>query len=140
MEEGSGAEGEEMDYDVFISHGADDKATAETVATRLRAEGIKVTRLKGNLMRSRVLLIVVTASVYGEEASAIGRQIDRFQKTRNPQREIVCLCVENASVWDGIEQLPAINWVSAAPNSHRELLNACRKATITPTDSDDPPA
>ena len=124
-----------MDYDVFISHGMDDRATAEVIAARLSGDGIKATRGRGNLLRSRALLIVVTASVHGAEASAIERQINRFQQSGGPPREILCLRVENAIVWDGINHLPALPWSPTDAETHPELLRICGKPTGAPADS-----
>ena len=90
-------------YDVFLSHGAKDKAVVRPLAERLWADGVKVwfdewvlmpgdsipARMEEGLERSRVLVLCMSANAFGSGWAQLESGTFRFREPLNKDRRFL---------------------------------------------------
>src|SRR5438552_17611668 len=102
---------DEFQYDVFLSHGAKDKAVVRDVAERLRKDGVKVwldeweikpgdsipAKIEEGLERSRVLVLCMSANAFGSDPAPAGSESGtfRFRDPLNKERRFLPLRLDD---------------------------------------------
>ena len=98
-----------LQYDVFLSHSAKDKAVVRDVAERLRKDGVKVWfdewvqarrqhsgEHRGRLEHSRVLVLCMSANAFGSDWAQLESGTFRFRDPLNKERRFLPLRIDNA--------------------------------------------
>lgn len=133
---------DEFKYDVFLSHSAKDKAVAQKLAQRLKADGLRVwfdewdikpgdnipETIESGLRASRVLVLGVSKNYpKGERmaSQAISRPVGGSD--RGSQR-IIPVRLDDSEMPDLLQKLAWIDWKSESPKEYSRLLAACLPA------------
>ena len=110
-----------FDYDVFLSHSAQDKAVVRPLAERLRADGVKVwfdewvlkpgdciernqsktAKIEEGLERSRVLVLCMSAHAFGSDWAQLESGTFRFRAPLNKERRFLPRRLDDASIRRG---------------------------------------
>src|SRR6185295_18842745 len=132
---------EDFKYDVFLSHSAKDKAVVRPLAERLRADGLRVwfddweirpgdnveAKVEEGLEHSRVLVLCMSANVFGSDWAQLEAGTFRFRDPLNKRRRFVPLRLDEAPVKGSLAQFFYINWLpEERERSFEKLLEACR--------------
>jgi hypothetical protein len=128
-----------FDYDAFVSHAPKDSATARDLAERLQADGLRVwldeweihpgesilARLDEGLERSRVLVLCMSRNVSGPQRARQEAETLRFRETRDGERRLVPLLLDDGPISERLRQYRYIDWRQNRDVSYQTLLAAC---------------
>jgi len=132
---------ESFPFDVFLSHSSKDKAIAREVAYRLRADGLEVwldewqikpgdsipAKIEEGLEQSRVLILCMSANVFGSDWAYFEAASFRFRDPLNKERRFIPLRLDKAPLKGSLSQFLYINWpTSLGEQEYAKLLEACR--------------
>jgi TIR domain len=101
---------DDFTYDVFLSYSSKDKAVVRAVAERLRADGLCVwfdeweikpghnipAKIEEGLEYSRVLVLCMSAQVFGSDWVQLESQTFRFRDPLNQERRFIPLRLDAA--------------------------------------------
>ena len=91
---------DDFPYDVFLSHSSKNKPVVRAIATRLRADGLRVwfdewsikpgdnipAKIEEGLGRSRVLVLCMWANAFGSDWAQLEAGTFRFRDPQNTER------------------------------------------------------
>jgi TIR domain len=97
-------------YDVLLSHSSKDKSVVRAVAARLRADNVRVwfdewelkpgdsipAKIEAGLEYSRVLVLCMSAQVFGSDWVQLESQTFRFRDPLNQERRFIPLRLDAA--------------------------------------------
>lgn len=128
-------------YDVFLSHSPNDRGIVRAVAKRLKADGFRVWfdewsikagdniphKIEEGLERSRVLVLCMSANVFGSEWSQLEGYTFRFRDPLNKDRRFIPLRLDDAPIKGSLQQFLYLNWLPEdSEEEYAKLLEACR--------------
>ncbi len=131
----------EFSFDVFLSHSTRDKVVVRQLATRLKADGIRVwmadeqikvgdsipARIEQGLEHSRVLVLCLSANAFGSDWTHLEAGTFRFRDPLNKERRFLPLRLDNAPVKGSLAQFLCSDWRPEARKAeYPKLLEACR--------------
>src|ERR1035438_5446514 len=91
---------EHFTYDMFLSHSKKDEVVVRALADRLRADGLRVWWNDGHvekgLKQSRVLVLCMSASAFGEEWAQLEAGTFRFRDPVNQERRFIPLRLDDS--------------------------------------------
>jgi hypothetical protein len=104
--------GNGFQYDVFLSHSAEDKVVVRPLTERLRKDGVKVwfdewvlkpgdsipSRIEEGLERSRVLVLCMSANAFGSDWSKLESGTFRCRDPLNKERRFLTLRLEGKAI------------------------------------------
>jgi small GTP-binding protein len=128
---------ETFDYDVFLSHAAEDKPIARAAAERLRADGLRVwfdeweitpsdnipAKVEEGLENSRILVLCMSANAFGSDWARLESYTFRFRDPLNKDRRFIPLRLDDTPIKGSMAQFLYIEWL---PEDYVKLLDACR--------------
>lgn len=133
---------EDFTYDVFLSYSSKDKAVVRDIAERLRADGLRVwfddweigpatayrRKFEEGLEHSRMLVLCMSANVFGSEWAAMESRSLRFRDPLNKKRCLISLWLDKTPIEGYLALFPWIDWTpeSRGERAYAELLEACR--------------
>ncbi|MET0621720.1 MAG: TIR domain-containing protein, partial [Pyrinomonadaceae bacterium] len=131
---------ETFDHDVFISHSIHDKPAARDLATRLKADGLRVwldeweirpgdmigLKIRQGLERSRTLLLVMSANANASDWVTFESQTILFSDPTNQQRRFIPLRLDDAEFPLTLKQFAYVDWRHQSPDQYAALLASCR--------------
>ncbi|MGD0538307.1 MAG: toll/interleukin-1 receptor domain-containing protein [Verrucomicrobiota bacterium] len=130
----------EFQFDVFLSHGAKDKAVVRPLAERLRQDGLTVwfhewvlkpgdsipAKIEEGLEHSRVLVLCMSANAFGSDWAQLESGTFRFRDPLNQERRFIPLRLDDAPIKGYLAQFLYINWRPAdREREYAKLLEAC---------------
>src|SRR3954447_15231554 len=130
----------QLDYDVFLSHSAKDKAVVRPLAERLRNDRLKVwfdewvlkagdsipAKIEEGLERSRVLVLCMSANAFGSDWAQLEAGTFRFRDPLNKERRFIPLQLDDAPIKGSLAQFLYINWRSTnRKQEYEKLLAIC---------------
>ncbi|MEL6777426.1 MAG: TIR domain-containing protein, partial [Cyanobacteria bacterium J06597_16] len=128
-------------YDVFLSHSSQDKDVVREIATRLKADGVKVWldeweiqpgdniphKIEEGLEHSRVLVLCMSAHANASDWARLESYTFRFKDPLNHSRRFIPLNLDDAPVKGALAQFQCIDWFSPKPReAYSQLLVACK--------------
>ncbi|MEL7354565.1 MAG: TIR domain-containing protein, partial [Cyanobacteria bacterium J06560_5] len=128
-------------YDVFLSHSSKDKGVVREIATRLKADGVKVWldeweiqpgdniphKIEEGLEQSRVLVLCMSAQALGSDWARLESYTFRFKDPLNHSRRFIPLKLDDAPAKGSLAQFQYIDWISPEPQkAYGQLLVACK--------------
>jgi hypothetical protein len=131
----------DFEFDVFLSHSAEDKALVRVLAERLRRDGLKLwfdewtlkpgdfipTKIEEGLEHSRVLVLCMSANAFGSDWARLEADTFRFRDPLNKERRFIPLRLDDAKIKGSLAQFIYINWRTADREvEYAKLLEACR--------------
>src|SRR5260370_8171668 len=133
--------GDQFSFDVFLSHSSKDKAVVRPLAERLRADKLRVwfdewevrpgeslpAKIEEGLLRSRVLVLCMSASAFGSAGAQLEARTFQFRDPGNKERRVVPLRLDEAPIEGFLAQLLYISWRPEDRfQEYPKLLEACR--------------
>jgi small GTP-binding protein len=129
-------------FDVFLSHSSKDKRIVRELATRLRADGLKVwldewmiqagdsipAKIEEGLEESRSLVLCMSANAFASEWAALESQTFRFRDPLNRRRRFLPLRLDDAPIKGSLAQFMFIDWRKESEENYSSLVDACRAA------------
>ena len=130
-----------FEFDVFLSYSAKDKAVVDTVAKRLRADGLRVwfdaweikprdsvpAKIEDGLEHSRVLLLCLSAHAFGSDWAQLEASTFRFRDPLNKKRRFIPLRLDRSPIKGSLAQFLYIDWLPEnREQGYAKLLEACR--------------
>ena len=102
----------EFQFDVFLSHSAQDKVVVRSLAERLRDAGLRVwfddwelkpgdsipAKIEAGLEHSRVLVFCMSAQAFGSEWAQLESGTFRFRDPLNQQRRFIPLRLDDGEL------------------------------------------
>ncbi len=130
---------DQFNYDVFLSHSSQDKASVRPLAERLRADGLRVwfdewilkpgvhwpSKIEEGLEQSRVLVLCMSAQAFGSDWAQFESYAYRFRDPLNKEQRFVPLRLDTAPIKGTLAQIQYINWLPGEQD-YAKLLEACR--------------
>jgi TIR domain len=141
---------DDFTYDVFLSHSSKDKAVVRAVAERLRKDGLRVwldeweiraddhiqAKIEEGLEHSRVLVLCMSAQVFGSDWAQLEAGTFRFRDPLNKERRFIPLRLDEAPIKGSLAQFLFINWLPEdREQEYAKLFEAAgcqRRATRVP--------
>lgn len=139
-------------YDVFLSYSPKDKVVVRPIAERLRAEGLRVwfddwelrvgdsipAKIEQGLERSRVLVLCLSAHVFGSDWARLEAETFRFRDPLNPERRFIPLRLDQAPIKGSLAQFLYIDWwMGDRERTFAKLLETCRPRAESPLANQD---
>jgi len=133
---------DQFQFDVFLSHSAEDKAVVRDVAARLQRDGVRVwldeeqikpgdsipAKIEEGLEHSRVLVLCMSANAFGSDWAQLESYTFRFRDPLNKERRFIPLRLDDAPIKGSLAQFLYINWLPAdRDKDYSKLLEACRQ-------------
>ena len=132
---------ETFSHDVFLSHSSKDKAVVRDIAERLKKDGVKVwfdewvlkpgdsipAKIEEGLERSRVLLLCMSANVFGSDWAQLESGTFRFRDPLNKERRFLPLRLDDAPTKGSLTQFLYINWLPAGGGCNKRLPLTIKK-------------
>ena len=139
----------EFTYDVFLSHGAKDKAVVRPLAERLRKDGLTVwfdewvlkpgdsipAKIEEGLEHSRVLVLCMSANAFGSDWAQLESGTFRFRDLLNKERRFLPLRLDDAPIKGSLAQFLYINWLPANLERRRSTVTRIHSAASARTGS-----
>lgn len=140
---------DDFKYDVFLSHSAKDKAVVRPIAERLRADGLRVwsehweirprttkalraKKIEEGLEYSRVLVLCMSANVFGADWTHMEDSTFRFRDPINKDRRLILLRFDAAPINGSLVQSLFIDWLAEDhKQAYAKLLEACLPLAMT---------
>jgi len=133
---------DELSFDVFLSHSSADVSLVRGIASRLRADVLKVwfdeqlgstdriaDKTEEGLKHSRVLVLCLSATAFGSEWEKLEASTFRFRDPLNKERRFIPLRLDDAPLKTSLSQYLYISWSPAdREQAYARLLEACRPA------------
>ena len=99
-------------FDVFISHSSKDKHVVRDLATRLKADGLKVwldeweirvgdligLKVEQGLEQSRTLILILSAHAFASEWVSLERHTALFRDPTNAQRRFMPVRIDDSEI------------------------------------------
>lgn len=132
----------EFQYDVFLSHSAKDKTVVRDMAERLRKDGVKVwfdewvlksgdnipAKIEEGLVRSRVLVLCMSANAFGADWAQLESGTFRFRDPLNKERRFLPLRLDDAPIKGSLAQFLRLDWSQGdREQAYAKLLEACQE-------------
>lgn len=128
-----------LDFDVFLAHGSQDREVAWDLALRLKRDGLHVwfedwegspekagASLEEGLERSRTLILLMSGSVRESEWSALERRILPFRDPGDSGRRFVPLRLDESELRPALQAFTHLEWRLRSKDEYAQLLGACR--------------
>lgn len=126
----------EFDWDVFLSHTADDKPRVARLAERLDAAGLRVwfdrdsidggqdivSAIEEGLERTRVLVLCMSKKAFESEWVRLERNTAMFRDPGNNERRFLPLLFEDCRIPAVLRRLKYIDWRNESDEAWQELL------------------
>ena len=124
-----------LEYDVFLSHNARDRAVVWEVAERLKAAGLRVwwdaweirtgdsipSKIEEGLEKSRILVLCMSAHAFGSDWAALESQTFRFRDPLNRERCFIPLRLDDTEPRGSLAQFLHVDW----REKRRQLPRSC---------------
>ena len=138
----------QFEYDVFVSHSAQDRDVARELAERLRGDGLSVwlaewaikprsriaTREKqiaAALASSRALVLCLSEHSQGDEWAQLERQTIPFRDPEDRERQLIPLRLDRSELPVELRQVLAIDWQpEERERAYAQVLQACRSDVV----------
>ena len=144
---------QDMQFDVFLSHSAKDKATVRALAERMRADGLRVwfdeweikvgdsipAKIEAGLENSAILIFCMSEHAFGSDWTLLESQTFRFRDPLNLKRRLIPLRLDASKIKGSLAQFKYIDWQTPEDVAWRDLLAACGH-TPAPTTAQPTPA
>ena len=141
---------DDFQYDVFLSHSAQDKEVVRAVAERLRGDGLRVwldeweipsdvplahrmgegsgvraAKIEAGLEHYRVLVLCMSAHAFGSDPGAPGLEggTFRFRDPLNLDRRFIPLRLDDAPIKASLAQFLECNWSRRAASARLRSLS-----------------
>ena len=101
-----------FDYDVFLSHHADDRPVAQDLAQRLQSDGLTVTWDETHLEQARCFIACMSPAYFASTWPTLEHQTRLFRDPTNLQRADPGITGED----------PQFYWRSSAQDFHRSIF------------------
>ena len=140
----------EFQFDVFLSHSAQDKVVVRSLAERLRDEGLRVwfddwelkpgdsipAKIEAGLEHSRVLVFCMSAQAFGSDWAQLESGTFRFRDPLNQQRRFIPLRLDDAPIRGSLAQFLYVDWRAEDRQAeYAKLLESCRPPSLlSPTE------
>jgi small GTP-binding protein len=120
-----GSMADDFQYDVFLSHGAKDKAVVRTIAERLRQDGLRVW-FEGWEIK-RVLVLCLSANTSALRNTLWENQSFRFRDPVNTDRHFLLLRLDVTPLNGWLAQYSFIDWLSEDhEQAYAKIVDICR--------------
>jgi len=134
-------------YDVFISHSPKDAPAARELATRLKADGLRVwldawefklleravtrqKKIEQGLAQSRALILLMSAHAFAADWPTLERQTALFRNPADPQRRFIPVLLDDAEINDTLKPFAHLDWRQRSDAQYTRLLAACRALIV----------
>ena len=139
---------DDLEYDVFLSQSAQDKAVVRAVAERLRGDGLRVwlddweipsdaplahpmgegpgvraPTIEAGLEHSRVLVLCMSAHAFGSDWAQLEAGTFRFRDPLNKERRFIPLRLDEAPIKGSLAQFLRSNWSRRAARTRLRSLS-----------------
>ena len=133
----------DFEFDVFLSHSANDKAIVRRIAAQMRTDGVRVwfdeweikpgdnimAKVEAGLERSRVLVLCMSVNAFGSDWAQLEAGTFRFRDPLNKERRFIPLRLDSTPIKGSLAQFLYINWTwKERKREYAKLLQACRPA------------
>jgi tetratricopeptide (TPR) repeat protein len=129
-------------FDVFLSHSSQDKATVRTLAERMRASGLRVwfdeweilpgdaifTKIEAGLENAAILIFCMSRHAFGADWALLESQTFRFRDPLNLLRRLIPLRLDASDIKGSLAQFSYIDWQTPSDEAYQRLLVACGHA------------
>ncbi|HEY6351110.1 MAG TPA: TIR domain-containing protein [Candidatus Angelobacter sp.] len=132
-------------YDVFLSYSAKDKTIVHQLAQQLKQDGLRVwldawevrpgdnipNKIEQGLESSAVLLLCMSANVFGSDWTALESQTFRFRDPLNKDRRFIPVRLDEAEPRGSLIQFDYIDWREEEKDGeYKRLVEACKSPAL----------
>lgn len=121
-----------FEFDAFLSHSSKDKATARSIANRLREMGLRVWfdeweikpgdsipfKVEYGLEHSRVLVLCMSVNAFGSDWAKLETDTFQFRDPLNTERRFIPLRLNEAPIKGSLAQFLMLIAVRKNANAH----------------------